>query len=213
MRDRPQARTEGVISEVVGDDVVVYDQVTHTAHSLSAAAASVWNLCDGKRSAEDIADALSMKLAMVAQAIADLSDCGLLDDSPLASSVGISRREAAKRLVQVGGAAFAAPLIYSVAIAPAIAAASTCSLAVGATPTNCSAVAGGFGSSVIVGTAKGTTCCASGSCYRGRFNSTYYCVAAGDTCVRDDGTCTKDSDCCDPATGNCGARRAGQCEN
>ena len=136
-RDLPQARTEDVVSEYVGDELVVYDELTKTAHSLSAAARQVWVLCDGERSSEAIAEELGLQPAIVAQAIAELGECGLMDDSPFTRKAdGISRREAAKRLAKAGGAALAAPLIYSVAIQPALAMASTCSVSVGHRPTH-----------------------------------------------------------------------------
>ena len=126
MLDRPRARTEGVVSERVDEDLVVYDERSQTAHSLSAAAASVWELCDGQLSRGEIAGQLGLEPALVERAIEELSGCALLDDGPAIESTFISRREAAKKLAQVGGVAFAAPMIYSVAIGPATAAASTC---------------------------------------------------------------------------------------
>lgn len=192
MQDRPQARTEGVISELVGDDLVIYDQTSHTAHSLSNAAASVWKVCNGERSHDEIARDLSLEPAMVAQAIAELSDCGLLDDGPVPQvSVGMSRREAAKRLAQVGGAALVAPLIYSVAV-PGAAMAVSCTVASGTTvtSTHCTGSSpGGFGTSVI---ASGAPCCSSGHCYQIDSGGTYYCVA--------NTTCATHDEACSPAT-------------
>jgi hypothetical protein len=124
MRDRPQARSEGVYVELFDDELVVYDRATQTAHSLSAAAARVWEACDGHRSAVDIAEQLGLAPDLVAQALAELDECRLLDDGPALLEANITRRQAAKRLGAVGGAAFAAPLIYSVTVGPASAAAS-----------------------------------------------------------------------------------------
>jgi hypothetical protein len=121
MLDRPQARTEGIIDERVDDDLVLYDRDSQTAHSLSAGAARVWEFCDGDRSMTEIAQQLQLEPALVDQALAELSERGLLVELPESL---ISRRQAAKRLAKVGGAAFVAPLIYSVAIGPAMAAAS-----------------------------------------------------------------------------------------
>lgn len=124
MSDRPLARVEGIVSESVGEDLVIYDGHTQTAHALSAAAATVWGLCDGQRTPDQIADELGLKLMMVTQALVELSDCGLLADVSLD---GVSRRTALGRIAKVGGAAvIAAPLISTVLIPPATAAASTC---------------------------------------------------------------------------------------
>jgi hypothetical protein len=136
MLDRPQARSEGIIDERVDDDLVLYDRETQTAHSLPAAAAMVWEHCDGTRSAAEIGDQLELETALVEQALAELGESGLLVDAPANL---ISRRQAAKRLASVGGAALAAPLIYSVAIGPATAAAT----AVACSNVNCTSSGGG----------------------------------------------------------------------
>jgi len=51
----PLARQTGLHFEEVGDDLVIYVHRTHAAHSLNAAAAFVWEHCDGQRSTADIA--------------------------------------------------------------------------------------------------------------------------------------------------------------
>ena len=115
MRDRPRARTEGVVSERIDDEVVVYDQLSQTAHCLSSDAASVWEHCDGRKSPAQIARGLKRAPAEVERALDALRECGLLDEAPVGDR-GYSRREAAVRAAKVGGAAFAAPLVYSAAV-------------------------------------------------------------------------------------------------
>jgi hypothetical protein len=162
------ARTDDVVTERVDDELVVYDQLSQTAHCLSAEAASVWAQCDGKLSPAEIAAELRLEPTIVSRALDELNGAGLLDDEGLVSP-GVSRREAAVRLAKVGGAAFAAPLIYSVAIGPAMAAAS------------CHAVGGSCTS--------GADCCSPGLCSAG------LCVAC---CPNGNqlGCCTTDADCC-----------------
>jgi hypothetical protein len=121
MADRPRARSTGVLTEQVGDELVVYDSVSRSAHCLSADAASVWSLCDGERSPAGIAGELGMAGERVDTALRELGDAGLLE-SVFRQQQGISRRDAAKRLATIGAAAVSAPLIYSVVI-PAAAAA------------------------------------------------------------------------------------------
>ena len=128
MHDRPRARTEGIVSERIDGELVVYDAATQTAHCLSAEAASVWEHCDGDLSTVEIADRLELPPESVERALGALSECALLDEGPAAfdasaaSERGYSRREAAFRLAKVGGAAFAGPLVYSVAVGTAQAA-------------------------------------------------------------------------------------------
>jgi hypothetical protein len=235
MHDRPQARIEDIVAEWVDDDLVIYDQLSQTAHSLSAAVANVWEVCDGQHSADEIARQLSLEPAMVARALEQLSECALLDDGS-AIVPGISRRAAAKKFAKVGGLAFSAPLIYSVAIGPATAAASGGGCATTGTHANgtqygpgtggdpCAGVAGGdSGAAGCATTCGGSTpaaagtfgfnsnCCSSGACYvlTGANGSDFNCVAPGDTCKTSQQACTTVSQCC--ATG--GSCNGGVCSN
>ena len=45
----PRARKEGLLEEAVGEELLLYDQDSHTAHCLSPIAACVWRHCDGER--------------------------------------------------------------------------------------------------------------------------------------------------------------------
>jgi hypothetical protein len=116
---RPEARTEGLLIESIDDGLVVVDTARHVGHSLSAPAASVWRLADGRRTISAIAEELGFGQETVERAVGELDVSGLLVAN------GVSRREAAGRLARVGGAALSAPLVYSVVIRPPMAAAST----------------------------------------------------------------------------------------
>ena len=166
MENRPRARTTGVVVERIDDELVIYDQRSQTAHSLSAAAASVWERCDGQRSSVEIAGELSLEPEMAERALGELRGCGLLEGST-SEAPGYSRREATAKLAKIGGAAFAAPLIYSVAIGPAMAAAS------------CSA--------------NGHTCTTNANCCSGHCDGTTCntCCSNGNS-----GCCTTNADCC-----------------
>jgi hypothetical protein len=119
MNARPRARTDGLVTEQVGDDLVVYDEATQTAHALAPQAASVWKHCDGASTLEEIARSLAIDEAQVADAPEQLHVAGLLERPHL-----VTRRQASKGIAAAGAAAFGAPLIYSVAVRPASAAAS-----------------------------------------------------------------------------------------
>jgi hypothetical protein len=126
VQQQPDRRSQGIYVEWIGEECVVYDRVSHVAHSLSAAAAQVWESCDGQRSPDQIAAELQLAPALVQQALAELNDCGLLDAASV-EPAQFTRRQVSKRLGIVGGMAFAAPLIYSVTVGVAGAAASTLS--------------------------------------------------------------------------------------
>ena len=55
---RPESRREQVLTQPVGNELVIYDERTHDAHHLSPTAAQVWRLADGERDVPDLASAL-----------------------------------------------------------------------------------------------------------------------------------------------------------
>jgi len=173
--DRPKARRERLVAQRVGDELVVYDSLTHQAHCLAPDAVEVWELADGERTTTEIGDALGRDTAEVQRAVDELGRIALLED-PV--PIGLSRREAAKRIAKVGGAAFAAPLIYSVAV-PMAAAAASC-IATGTSSGSCS---GGTNAACCTGCCtpgvkkcalcgSGQPCTQGGQCSSGVCNST-----------------------------------------
>jgi hypothetical protein len=172
--DRPRAKAQELISEPLDSGLVVYDRDTQVAHSLTADATTVWRMCDGTRSVSEIAAQCGLEVPVVQRAIDELSACGLLKGTSQ-SSERISRREGARRLARAGGAAFAAPLIYSVAISPAMAAASTCS-------SNCAdyvQIAASACDAPSPATSGSASACQSGTCYWSATGNTYTCAPAG----------------------------------
>jgi hypothetical protein len=130
VRRRPEARREGILSEELDGELLLYDVSTNVAHALAPVAATVWRSCDGAALLERIAASTDLALETVALAVAQLAERGLLVDPPTLElgspeSVGPTRREAVTRVARTGGAAFGAALIASVAVGPALAAAST----------------------------------------------------------------------------------------
>jgi hypothetical protein len=129
--DLPIARTDGLIWESVDDDSLVYDSEAHVGHALAAAAVRVMKLCDGTRTADDLAREAQVTPELAAQAVSELRERGLVLAAEPGVDVasadrGIDRRRAVRRLAQAGGVAFAAPLIFSVSIAAATGVSSTC---------------------------------------------------------------------------------------
>jgi hypothetical protein len=130
----PLARADGLVVEDFGDEVLVYDQTTDQAHCLTREAAMVWRVCDGRTSTSELATALALTTDKIAAAVEQLDAAGLLEAGPVS---GMTRREATVRMAKVGGAAAAAPLIYSImAPTPALAASQAFCLALGACSTS-----------------------------------------------------------------------------
>ena len=149
----PLARTDDLVVEDVDGEVLVYDKRNDQAHCLTREAAMVWRVCDGKASADELATALELDAERVRFAIEELDSCGLLDSAPIP---GVTRREATVRMAKVGGAAAAAPLIYSImAPTPALAASQNFCLSIN----NCSQAANGCDACYKVG----CVCCGAGT--------------------------------------------------
>jgi DNA-binding MarR family transcriptional regulator len=120
--NRPKARSEELVVEEVGDELLVYDQVHDHAHSLGTVAAKVWRACDGDTSVEVLAHKLSMDDETVARALEQLDACHLIDRRP--DNPGMTRRDVTFKTAKLGAAAASLPLVVSIA-APVPAMAST----------------------------------------------------------------------------------------
>jgi hypothetical protein len=121
----PRARQDGLLVDAVGEELLLYDQNSHTAHCLSPIAACVWRHCDGKRDVTELAELAGVSEGLVVDALHELREKELLDAEPhvMQSTVpGISRREAIGRVAGYGAAAASVPLIVSATAAtPAMA--------------------------------------------------------------------------------------------
>ena len=116
----PLARSEGLVVEELGDEVLVYDLAVKNAHCLSPTAATVWRRCDGRTPSSALALELGLDQAEIERALDELDGCDLLV-SPVVPGDGLSRRELGLRVTKVAAGAAVLPLILSVA-APAAAA-------------------------------------------------------------------------------------------
>lgn len=89
---RPRQR-DHVVRTVVADDLVLFDADTNRAFTLNPQAAAVWALCDGTRTADDLAIALAERFEgppdEIARDVAALVDRlrqqGLLDIDEVAA--------------------------------------------------------------------------------------------------------------------------------
>jgi hypothetical protein len=127
MSEFVRARSERIVVERIGDELVVYDQSADVAHCLTASVAAVWEHADGTRDVAALAAVSGLTDVEAEDALRELRAVGLLEEP--AAVDGHTRREATKRLIRGGALAAAAPLIYTLAIAPSSAMASgvTCS--------------------------------------------------------------------------------------
>jgi hypothetical protein len=127
---RITARSHRIVSEAVGEEVVVYDLDTDEAHLLSPNVATIWKAADGSRTVEEFmaiveSDGPEQAASIVWSGLEQLQEKRLLEGVALlpAASVGLSRRAMLKR---IGIAAISIPVITTiVAPTPAAAACST----------------------------------------------------------------------------------------
>lgn len=124
----PRTRIDHVEIQETPGELLVYDLERQKAHCLNRTAALVWQRCDGRSSAGQIADALRAELhptadeALVALTLRDLDRARLLQpaDGVDATERPISRR----RMLQSAGVAMLLPLVVTVGAPTAAQAAS-----------------------------------------------------------------------------------------
>lgn len=130
----PLARTERLVIKEVEDEVLVYDLARDQAHCLNWSSATIWRLCDGKRTVAGLAAALEAETGTKSEAgfiwlgLAELRRSHLLEDAvwpeQMISKKGMSRRDAVRRIGI--GAAIALPIVMSMAAPTAVQAAVSC---------------------------------------------------------------------------------------
>jgi Coenzyme PQQ synthesis protein D (PqqD) len=111
----PLARTSDLVIRELDDETLVYDIERDTAHCLNRTAALVWNKCDGKTTAGDVA--LSLRKALGASvdedivwlAVKQLNRFQLIE--PGRKSPSVSRRQL---MLKYAPAALALPVIMSI---------------------------------------------------------------------------------------------------
>jgi hypothetical protein len=120
----PRVRHEGLIEEAVGEELLLYDRESHTAHCLSPVAACVWRHCDGEHDVTELALLAGMSEGLVAEALHELRERDLLDAEPQLTQgtvPGESRRQAIGRVARYGAAAAAPFVVSATAATPAMA--------------------------------------------------------------------------------------------
>jgi hypothetical protein len=124
----PVARTEAILTESVGNELIVYDEQAQKAHRLNPTSAFVWRNCDGTRTTADLAKLLHREMGIpedegfVSLAL-ELLEKQRLVRVPFSADT-ISRRDAIRRLKALGVVAAMIPVVATIASPPAAAAVS-----------------------------------------------------------------------------------------
>jgi PqqD family protein of HPr-rel-A system len=120
-----RARTNNLVVESLGDEVLVFDQESEKCHALNKTAAIVWQHCDGQATLTDLAAKLAAETSLPADedivrfALGQLGKAGLLEE-PISRPSGepsLSRRRLIKKFGLVGGLALLLPVVESI-VAP-----------------------------------------------------------------------------------------------
>jgi hypothetical protein len=118
----PKARTNDLVESAIGDQVVVYDQATHQIHRLNSVVSTIWELCDGTRSVEDISHELPRRIGnewsvhTIVMSIEQLDEAGLLEPGSQLTQethrrLRFRERRISRRTLAAGG--IAVPMILS----------------------------------------------------------------------------------------------------
>ncbi|MDH5426431.1 MAG: PqqD family protein [Gammaproteobacteria bacterium] len=59
MNDIIPVQNENTLAQRVGDEFILLDNVTHQVHQLNVTASFIWEKCNGERSSNEIATALT----------------------------------------------------------------------------------------------------------------------------------------------------------
>jgi hypothetical protein len=171
---KPNARTTGLLTEQIGDELVIYDQEKKRAHRLNRTSAAVWRKCDGTKTVEDIAKLLQEELnpaadeSLVLLTLSQLDTAHLLQESIQLSTQQsrTSRRDFVRKVGAVGIVSILLPLVTTMAL-----------------PTP----------------AQAQTCTGCGDCIIG----CGICVTACGSCILECGACTSECGSCASECGAC----------
>jgi hypothetical protein len=120
---QPRARHESIVAEVLGEELLVYDEELDQAYCLGKSAALIWRRCDGRTGIRDIAAAARDQLRLpelvddlVALVLQKLQKAKLLRD-PLPAKLdlqGSTRRNRMARLAEFAVVPLLGPAASSV---------------------------------------------------------------------------------------------------
>jgi hypothetical protein len=119
----PIKRIDGLLSERIDSELLVFNQATGEGHALNEAASTVFELCDGETDRAAMLAALARDVALPAEdavldlALSELRDAGLIAGDEAAPAT--NRRAVIRRLGLSVMAAAALPLVDTMLARPA----------------------------------------------------------------------------------------------
>jgi Coenzyme PQQ synthesis protein D (PqqD) len=119
-----------LIARKIGDELLLFDEETNTAHCLNGIAGDLWMACEREGSAVEVTEVLcprwpDIEEEVVAASLSKLAAASLLEETTAQENISQGRRQLIRKLGFA--AAVALPIVVtSVLIPPAAAAASPC---------------------------------------------------------------------------------------
>ena len=116
-------RIDGLLSERIDNELLVFNEATGEGHALNESAAAVFELCDGEADRAAMVEALAKDFGLPADeavldlALSELRDAGLIAGDDVVE--GINRRSVIRRLGLSVMAAAALPLVDTMLARPA----------------------------------------------------------------------------------------------
>jgi hypothetical protein len=113
-----------VISRIIGHELILYRNQTHTAHCLNEVAREIWLSCEQESSLAQVVGQVRTRWPgieedSVAEALRNLVSAGLVEEISVLTNVSNSRRQAVRKLIT---AAAMLPVITSILVPTANAA-------------------------------------------------------------------------------------------
>jgi hypothetical protein len=162
----PSSRNENLVTQEIGQEILIYDLTTHKVYGLNETAAIVYRACDGKTTFDELKQKHKWTDEIIFLALERFKEIGLFPENQFPDSpfTGMKRRDLIRK---VGLASMVMLPVISSIVAPSAAMAASGGAALfGACPT-----AGGGG-----GCAPGLQC---NRCFGTSCPSTNHCCATG----------------------------------
>src|SRR5207237_10537281 len=85
-----------LIARTIGDELLLFDEETSTAHCLNGIAGEMWTACERQTSVVEVTDSLrprwpDMKEAVVCASLSKLAGAGLLEETTVQENISTGR--------------------------------------------------------------------------------------------------------------------------
>ncbi len=120
-----------LIARTIGDELLLFDEETSTAHCLNGIAGEMWMACEGRSSAATVTEFLRPRWPHIEEevvwaSLSKLAAAGLLEETTVRENISTGRRELIRKLGFA--AAVALPIVVTSVLVPPAYAAGSCGM-------------------------------------------------------------------------------------